>query len=467
MKVRLMGCFLWVGLVVASAAAPQTALDKYVAAPDANYKWTVASSQDYPTGTVTALELTSQAYLTEKEVNRTVWKHWLLVIRPKTVKSSTGFLFISGGNNNNPKPPGPDMGLVDLAVTTGTVVADLRMVPNQPLTFNGDKPRTEDGLIAYTWDKFLRTGDEKWPLRLPMTKAAVKAMDAVTEFCATEKGGQVKVEKFVVAGGSKRGWTAWTTAAVEAVAKNRVVAAIPFVIDMLNIEPSFEHHWRAYGFWAPAVGDYVQMGIMDWTGTKQYKALMKIEEPFEYRDRLTMPKYVVNAAGDQFFLPDSSQFYFDKLKGPKYLRYVPNADHSLRGSDALQGAMAFYDAIVKGVKPPELNWKLEKNGDIAVKVSGAPTSVKLWAANNPEKRDFRMMTLGPKYQATELKAVGPGKYVAAAPKDAKGYTAYFVEVTWPSETKVPFKFTTPVRVWPDAYPNGRFQPDRSKTVVAP
>ena len=34
------------------------------------------------------------------------------------------------------------------------------------------KARTEDDFIAYTWDKFLRTGDEKWPLRLPMTKAA-------------------------------------------------------------------------------------------------------------------------------------------------------------------------------------------------------------------------------------------------------------------------------------------------------
>ena len=30
-----------------------------------------------------------------------------------------------------------------------------------------------------------------------------------------------------------------------------------------------------------------------------------------------MPKFVLNAAGDQFFLPDSSQFYYDELKGPK------------------------------------------------------------------------------------------------------------------------------------------------------
>ena len=90
----------------------------------------------------------------------------------------------------------------------------------------------------------------------------------------------------------------------------------------------------AYGFYSPAVKDYEDLGIMKWTGTPEYDALMKIEEPYEYRDRLTMPKFIVNAAGDQYFLPDSSRFYFDDLKGEKYIRYVQNTDHSLQNSDA-------------------------------------------------------------------------------------------------------------------------------------
>ena len=81
------------------------------------------------------------------------------------------------------------------------------MVPNQPLVFGGDgKERTEDDLIAYTWDKFLRTGDERWPARLPMTKAVVRAMDTVTAFCAKPPAGAARtVDRFVVAGASKRG----------------------------------------------------------------------------------------------------------------------------------------------------------------------------------------------------------------------------------------------------------------------
>jgi PhoPQ-activated pathogenicity-related protein len=49
-------------------------------------------------------------------------------------------------------------------------------------------------------------------LRLPMTKAAVKAMDTVTDF--TQKRGYASIKKFMVAGASKRGWTTWTTVSI-------------------------------------------------------------------------------------------------------------------------------------------------------------------------------------------------------------------------------------------------------------
>ena len=39
------------------------------------------------------------------------------------------------------------------------------------------------------------------------------------------------------------------------------------MIDLLNVEESFEHHYRAYGFWAPAIAAYQASGIMRWAGT--------------------------------------------------------------------------------------------------------------------------------------------------------------------------------------------------------
>ena len=36
--------------------------------------------------------------------------------------------------------------------------------------FNDEKKsRTEDRIIAYTWVKYLKTGDEAWPLHISMT----------------------------------------------------------------------------------------------------------------------------------------------------------------------------------------------------------------------------------------------------------------------------------------------------------
>ena len=433
-----------------SAATDQlTPLDKYVAKPDPNYSYHLVDTVKGEGQTTYILEMTSQAYLTTNEVNRPIWKHWMVMVKPDKVTSSKSLLFISGGNNNSSPPKSAEANIIQTAVATKSIVTELRMVPNQPLTFAGETMgRSEDSFIAYTWDKFLRTGDPKWPARLPMTKSAVRAMDTVTAFFASPQGGNVKVDSFVVAGGSKRGWTTWTTAAVD----KRVVAIVPFVIDLLNSEASFKHHWEAYGFWAPAVGDYVAMGIMDWTGTPQYRALMKIEEPYEYRERLTMPKFIINAGGDQFFLPDSSQFYFKDLPGTKYLRYVPNADHSLRGSDAWQTLLACYNAILTGAHLPQFSWTLEKDGSIRVKTIDKPSEVKLWQATNPNARDFRLEKIGPAYKSTPLTDEGGGIYIGKVPKPDKGWTAFFVELTYDSGGPTPFMFTTQVHVVPDVLP---------------
>ncbi len=443
---------------VRPALDERTALDEYVAAPDTNYSYRLVNTIRGKDVTAYLLEMTSQAWLTSKEVDRPLWKHWVNIVRPETVASSTALLFIGGGANNGNPPKAPDANLARVAQATKAVVVELKMVPNQPLVFAGESEgRKEDSLIAYTWDKFLRTGDKKWPARLPMTKAAVRAMDTTTAFCGSAEGGAVKVDSFVVAGGSKRGWTTWTTAAVD----KRVVAIVPIVIDVLNVEASLRHHYGAYGFWAPAIGDYTAFHIMDWAGTPEFAALMKIEDPYSYRQRLTMPKFIFNASGDQFFVPDSSQFYFDDLPGVKYLRYVPNADHSLKGSDAYETLQACFSAILNQTPLPQFSWTLEADGGIRVKSLTTPNAVTLWQATNPQARDFRLDTLGPVWRSSPIKDEGGGVYVAKVAPPPKGWTAFFAELTFPSAPQSPpFKFTTQVRVVPDVLPHKFVPPGR-------
>ena len=450
---------VWALIGAFPVSAAETALDRYVKHADPSYSYRIANTVHGDGYTSYVIDLTSQTWRKPTEVDRTVWKHWLTVVKPDQVAGVTGYLFITGGSTRDKEPTGASQTYVDMALTTHSVTAELQDVPNEPVQFADDsKPRSEDGIIAYTWLKYMTTGDETWPLRLPMTKAAVRAMDTISAVLASPDAGNVKVEKFVVSGGSKRGWTTWTTAAVDP----RVVAIMPASIDMLNMEKSFEHHYRVYGFWAPAVKDYDQAGIMDWAVTPEYRNLLAIEEPYSYRDRLTMPKFMVYGAGDQFFLPDSSRFYFDDLKGEKYLRYIPNADHSLKGSDARESMVAFYEAFLKGTPRPRFTWTFEASGDIRVASKDRPSAVKLWQATNPEHRDFRLVTVGPAFQSADLEDRGGGVYTAHVARPDKGWTAYFVELTYPSGGKYPFKFTTAVRVNPDTEPFPAYQPKRGQ-----
>jgi PhoPQ-activated pathogenicity-related protein len=431
------------------AAEQQTALDLYVRAPDSHYQYTLVEKKVHSGCTEYLIRMTSQEWRSPAEVNQSVWKHWVRIYIPDKVSSSIGMLFILGGLTSD-EDPKPDDKFATLANLTQTIVSELFDVPNEPLTFANDPygPRKEDEIIAYSWRKFLETGDSTWPLRLPMTKAAVRAMDTVTSFTASKKGGRHRVDRFVIVGASKRGWTTWTTAAVDP----RVVAIVPMVIDALNVIPSFEHHYRSYGFWAPAVKNYFDEHLMDDLEGEGFKKLMDIEDPYSYRDRFTMPKLIVNAAGDQFFLPDSSRFYFDDLPGEKHLLYEANADHSLQGADVDQSIAAFYQSIVLGGTRPNLAWSFEPDGSIRVTADRTPIEVTLWQSTNPDHRDFRVEAIGRSYHGTPLAAESPGVYVARVPLPAKGWTAFFVEATFGGPGKYPFKFTTAVRVLPDVEP---------------
>jgi len=200
------------------------------------------------------------------------------------------------------------------------------------------------------------------------------------------------------------------------------------------------------------VKDYFDAHLMDNLEGDGFQKLMDIEDPYSYRDRFTMPKLIVNAAGDQFFLPDSSRFYFNDLPGEKHLLYEANADHSLRGTDSDYSIAAFYQSIVQRGARPDLAWTFESDGSIRMTTDRTPLQVNLWQATNPDHRDFRVEAVGRSYHGTALAAESPGVYVARVPKPAKGWTAFFVEATFAGPGKFPFKFTTAVRVLPDVEP---------------
>jgi PhoPQ-activated pathogenicity-related protein len=162
------------------------------------------------------------------------------------------------------------------------------------------------------------------------------------------------------------------------------------------------------------------------------------------------------SAGDQYFLPDSSQFYLPGLKGENYLRYLPNTDHSLKGEylDAAESALSFYQSILANTPRPAFSWRFTDEGSIRIKTGSRPSAVRLWQAQNPDARDFRLATIGAAYTSSKLTGDGDGVYVGKVPEPKQGWTAFFVEMTFPSGGPYSYKFTTGVRVVPDRLPFG-------------
>lgn len=439
------------GLSLSTAAAElaqRTLLDDYVEQADDSHAWQIAATKDVDGTRIVVVDMVSQHWLTEAEVDRTEWRHWLRLSIPPKVTTDIGFLYITGGQNTEAMPEVLDPGMIAIANATGSVVAELGMVPNQPLVFDGDGvPRGEDDLIAYNWAKSLSVEGSNRLVLDAMAKTGVIAMDTVSAVSATPEGGEHRVERFVVSGGSKRGWTTWLVGVVD----DRVVGIVPIVFDALNSEASMRHHFASYGHFSPTVGDYVLHGILPRLGEPAVSELMRSVDPYQHRHRVTVPKLVLNATGDEFFLPDSSRFYWNELRGENYLRYVPNSPHSMQGTDVLDTVAAFHWLVVNDQRPPRFSW-LKNDGALHVMASDQPEGVLLWQATNPAARDFRLAILGPAFTSTPIEADERGMYTARVPAPERGWSAWFLELTYDVGAPKPLKLTTEVVVTPDVLP---------------
>ena len=296
-----------------------------------------------------------------------------------------------------------------------------------------------------------------------MVKSGVAAMTAAQAYLASGAGGKIAIKDFVVSGGSKRAWTAWLVAAVD----KRVKAVIPIVINVLSFDATVRHHWEALGYFSPAVKDYIDAGLIPGlVGSPGMNAIDRLEDPLNYRDRpaMRMPKFVINAVGDQFFPPDNTQFGYHLLPQVKRLRMIPNTDHSTAGSDIMESITAFYDAVLRGRAIPNYSWRSRPDGAVVLTTATKPLEVNLWQGTNLKARDFRVATIGKTFTKTSLTAGADGRYVGKVDKPDAGYTAYFLEVVYPSGGPYPFKFTTEVQVTPNVLP---FQWKDAKPITAP
>ncbi len=410
------------------------ALEDYLNKPDPHHTWQQLAQRTEPWGTVSRLELTSQQWRGH------FWTHQLLVVEPKVMRNSDiAFLLIAGDGDGEQYT---DM-LKTLAQRGGAAAAVMTRVPNQPL-FDG---RREDALVAYTFDQYLTTKDKTWPLLFPMVKSVIRGMDTVQAYRG--RSGGRRIHRFVVSGASKRGWTAWLTAAVD----RRVKAIAPMVIDMLYIRAQLLWAEKVYGKQSEKISDYTSLQLhlnLDEPPIQQLRAWI---DPYAYRQRYTMPKLLLLGTNDPYWTVDSLRHYWHDLPEPKWLFQTPNAGHDLGGGgDATQTLAAFFEMIANRHLLPKVKWTL---GDDAggratatVRVDRKTKSIRLWSANSVD-RDFR----NDLWTAHEL-PIKAGSHHADAkvPTPPEGYRGYLMEIELHTPSGYPYKLSTEARVTPDTMP---------------
>ncbi|MBS1707286.1 MAG: hypothetical protein JSS65_01045 [Armatimonadetes bacterium] len=397
-------------------------LGAYIHRPDASKHWTTKQ-----VGGDTEINLTSQTW------QGAPWKHTILLRPAKSpVKKGVGVLFITG---DGPRPG--DRLLVDaIAMQTGLPTAVLFNVPNQPL-YGGLK---EDDLIAYTFDKYIRTGDATWPLLFPMAKSAVAAMDAVV---AATKGTDNPVTDFIVSGASKRGWTTWLTAAT---GDKRVKAIAPMVIDTLNMPKQMKHQLEMYGKYSEQIEAYTKLGIQEKMGAGPGSKLATMVDPYSYRSIVRIPTLLVHGSNDPYWSPDATSVYYGDLKQPKWLTTVPNAGHNLGDRvQALETFGAFCRSVAGAFRMPNEIWSQSSTGGkVTVSVHAGGLRLQklvVWMAVS-DALDFREQmfmaigTVGPDRtnSASVTFDLPPGKNAAV-----------FGEATYLGDR--PFRLCCPTQVW--------------------
>lgn len=446
------------------ATAVAGLLEDYVQRPDPAFHWELRHEQRGLLARHFQFHLVSQQWLDETLVDRPLWTHEVRMSLPRLCslnrkRQRTAILLVSGGKNPRTpdaaaRPLPPEAALIARAFCRPVI--EVRQVPNQPLYFSGDgKRRREDALLAYSLDRYLRHEPGDWPAHAAMVKAVVRAMDAMQAF-SRERRDIPDLEGFVLIGTSKRGWTSWLTAAVDP----RVRAIVPVSIDMLNLADQFPRHFAAYGDYAPALRDYREFDIGCRTDSARGQELLAVIDPYHYRERLTLPKLLINSAGDEFFLSDSSQHYFHALPGRKNrLRYTVNSDHRQQGIDRLDlllQARNWVDDVLAGRRTPTLDWERDAQGQLVIRSNLPARTVRLWQAHNPSARDFRLETLGAVWTAQDITPDADGHYRVRLTAPAQGWQAVLVEAVYggrqASRQQV---VTTDVFVTPDTLPHAQ------------
>ncbi|CAF1366345.1 unnamed protein product, partial [Rotaria sordida] len=503
-----------------------TPLDDYVNAPDPYFSWTIIETYEEPDYKLYIVNLTSQKWIDETFSSRPIWWHYLCITVPNQLtRPNTAFMLIDGGSNTDgiPKPTDESVALMSmLALGTGSITADLQDIPNVPIRFmasflliNWEETRNDNAALAWTWKAFIdNQSNPAVLLHLPMTKASVRAMDAVQKFTA-----QLRIpvpETFVIGGVSKVNYfllyehqliltridsadgqvshvgslkffffhmtysSAWTMAAVDT---KRIIGATSIVMDLVNLQINLHHLYRSLNGWTFAMKDFYELDIFGTIDTNNFTQMAGIIDPYNYFNRYTTIKTLqIQTTGDEFFLLDNEICppELQRATGGTYLRRIPNAKHQCIGHliSIVLTIRSFYLSIYEKQTLPSLQWIKSSNNThgyiravVDFSVGPKPINGIGYRARtlNDKRRDFRLFIGDPSDPVkpmanpviwfttplvTEAQTDTTIIYSLTIERPLDGWEGFFIQVNFPGPDGSVLELTSETQVIPDTYPTG-------------
>ncbi len=279
---------------------------------------------------------------TEFQVQTVVWKghqwsHTLTLDQPGTPKvADTAILLITGDRVD---PADAELS-AKVSKESSLPVFSLFNIPNQPIW-----DMREDDLIAHTFEQFLDSKDSSWPLLFPMTQAVISAMDQIQEHFP-------HLQKFVLTGGSKRGWTTWLAGAT---ADPRIIGICPQVFDNLNMATQMKRQVEIWGQLSPKLDDYARRQFEQILDHPDGLALTNLVDPIAVASDIQCRIHIINGGNDEYWLVDALSSYIQSLPGKPTAFVAPNLGHDLQHSEEVQRSLAEF-ALACALDKPFGDW---------------------------------------------------------------------------------------------------------------
>ncbi len=374
-------------------------LSKFVTKSDSNYKFEVIEEKQGEGYKAYILDFTSQSWHPEKTVPP-VWRHWLTVIVPKQRVKDIGMLVLTNGFST-PETPMSEIPpyFISLAVSSKSVVAILEGFPRDKVGIYKTPTQVTNlelpEFASWSLKQYFETHDPSWIVFCPLVKTVVRAMDATQDLLLKNLRSEIPLKEFVLCADTPY-FVPWLVPPVD----NRVIGLISINTSSFHFEQQIKRMFMDEIALPNFFAEMDDAGLLPLLETEDGENLLKIIDPYYYRESLKIPKLVVSLNNNQWQdmiylseqtvseIPDPVYWLiYPQLQLSREYAFLPQqtlynfsspSRTNLRIYDFKDTIQVFYQRLLGQRNMPVFQWEFSQKGECRIKVSEDIIECRIW-----------------------------------------------------------------------------------------